>query len=103
MTRRPSAFRVAPPRPNQTARGGSMLRKLFLLAVVAALIGLGVFWFVTIPATVAASALALYTPNAANGREMFYAGGCAACHATPGQDDKTRLGEIGSASGRDKE
>ena len=23
---------------------------------------------------------------------MFYAGGCASCHATPGQDDKTRLG-----------
>ena len=23
---------------------------------------------------------------------MFYAGGCTSCHATPGQDDKTRLG-----------
>jgi len=23
---------------------------------------------------------------------MFYAGGCASCHATPGQDDKTKLG-----------
>jgi mono/diheme cytochrome c family protein len=69
-----------------------MLRKLLLLAVVAAIVGLGVFWFVTIPATVAASALGPYAPNAANGREMFYAGGCASCHATPGQDDKTRLG-----------
>ena len=69
-----------------------MLRKLFVIAVILAVIGLGVFWFVTIPATVTASALAAYTPNAANGREMFYAGGCTACHATPGQDDKTRLG-----------
>jgi mono/diheme cytochrome c family protein len=44
------------------------------------------------PATVPASALGAYTPNVANGREMFYAGGCASCHATPGQDDKTKLG-----------
>jgi mono/diheme cytochrome c family protein len=69
-----------------------MLRKLFALAVVAAIIGLAVFWFVTIPATVPASALANRTPDLANGKEMFYAGGCASCHATPGQDDKTRLG-----------
>jgi hypothetical protein len=69
-----------------------MLRKLVLLGLAAAIVGLGVFWFVTIPATVAASALAAYTPNAANGREMFYAGGCTSCHATPGQEDKTRLG-----------
>ena len=31
-------------------------------------------------------------PDLANGRTMFYAGGCASCHATPDQDDKTRLG-----------
>jgi mono/diheme cytochrome c family protein len=68
------------------------VRKLFGIVVVFALIGAGVFWFVTIPATVPASALGAYTPNAANGRTMFFAGGCASCHATPGQDDKTRLG-----------
>jgi mono/diheme cytochrome c family protein len=44
------------------------------------------------PATVAASALGAHTVNAANGKEMFYAGGCTSCHATPGQDDRTRLG-----------
>ena len=27
-----------------------------------------------------------------NGRMMFFAGGCASCHATPRQDDRTRLG-----------
>ena len=69
-----------------------MLRKLILLAVAAAIVGLGVFWFVTIPATVPASALGSYSPNLANGKTMFYAGGCASCHATPEQDDKTRLG-----------
>jgi len=69
-----------------------VFRKLLLLAVGAAVIGAAVFWVVTIPATVPASALGTHAPSAANGKEMFYAGGCAACHATPGQDDKTRLG-----------
>jgi mono/diheme cytochrome c family protein len=69
-----------------------MLRKLVLLAVVAAAVGLGVFWFVTIPATVPASVLGQRTANLANGKTMFYAGGCASCHATPEQDDKTKLG-----------
>ena len=49
-----------------------MLRKLFLLAIAAAVIGAGVFWFVTIPATVPASALGAHTPNPANGKTMFY-------------------------------
>lgn len=31
-------------------------------------------------------------PDLANGRTMFFAGGCASCHATPGQGDKLRLG-----------
>lgn len=69
-----------------------MLRKLILLAIVLAVIGAGVFWVVTIPATVPASALPARTPNPENGRTMFYAGGCTSCHATPGQDDKTKLG-----------
>jgi mono/diheme cytochrome c family protein len=72
--------------------GAPVLRKLFSLAVVLALVGLAIFWFVTIPATVPASALASRSADPANGKEMFYAGGCASCHATPGQDDKTRLG-----------
>ncbi len=69
-----------------------MLRKLFALVVVLAVVGLAIFWFVTIPATVSASALGNHTPDLANGKEMFFAGGCTSCHATPGHDDKTRLG-----------
>jgi mono/diheme cytochrome c family protein len=46
----------------------------------------------TRPATVPASALPSRTPDLANGKEMFFAGGCSSCHAVPGQDDKTRLG-----------
>jgi mono/diheme cytochrome c family protein len=69
-----------------------MLRKLIIAAIILAAVGLGVFWLVTIPATVPASALGAYTPNFENGKVMFYAGGCASCHATPKQDDKIRLG-----------
>jgi mono/diheme cytochrome c family protein len=69
-----------------------MLRKLILLLIGAAIVGLVLFWTLTIPGTVPASALGQHTPNLDNGRTMFFAGGCASCHATPGQDDKTRLG-----------
>jgi mono/diheme cytochrome c family protein len=47
---------------------------------------------VTRPAIVPASALTPHSPNLDNGKTMFFAGGCASCHATPDQDDKTRLG-----------
>ena len=69
-----------------------MLRRLVILALIAAVVGSGVFWVVTIPATVPASALAPHTPNLDNGKTMFLIGGCASCHATPGQDDKSKLG-----------
>jgi len=70
----------------------SVLRKLTVLAVIAAVLGLGVFWVVTMPTIVPASALAPHAPNLDNGKTMYVAGGCASCHATPDQDDKTRLG-----------
>jgi mono/diheme cytochrome c family protein len=68
------------------------MRKLLLAAIVAALIGLAVFWVLTIPSTLPASALSARSADMANGKEMFYAGGCASCHAVPGQEDRTRLG-----------
>src|SRR6266481_4872734 len=69
-----------------------MLRKLVMVAVLLAVIGAAAFWFITMPASVSADALGSYTPDLDNGKTMFYAGGCAACHATPDQEDKTRLG-----------
>jgi mono/diheme cytochrome c family protein len=68
-----------------------MLRKLFVLAVLAAIVGLGVYWLVTRPATVSAAALAAYTPNTANGKAIFDVGGCISCHASI-KDDRTILG-----------
>jgi mono/diheme cytochrome c family protein len=69
-----------------------MLRKFFLLVVAAAIVSLAAFWALTIPGTVPASALPPHTTNLDNGRAMFFAGGCASCHATPGHKDRTRLG-----------
>jgi mono/diheme cytochrome c family protein len=69
-----------------------VLRKLTILTGIAAVIAFAGFWFLTIPSVVPASALGPHTPNLENGRTMFYAGGCASCHATPEQDDKTQLG-----------
>ncbi len=69
-----------------------MIRRLILLAAVAAVLGFPAIWYLTAPATVPASALTVHTPDLANGKEMFYSGGCASCHAVPKQPDKTRLG-----------
>jgi mono/diheme cytochrome c family protein len=69
-----------------------MLRKLVILALIFVVIAAAAFWLITMPASVSPSALAPYTPNLENGKTMFFAGGCASCHATPNQDDKTRLG-----------
>lgn len=69
-----------------------MLKRLFILALCAAAIGLGVFWWLTIPATVAASTLPTHTPSPGNGAVIFNAGGCASCHATPAQQDRLKLG-----------
>lgn len=69
-----------------------MLRKLIWLAVGCGAAGFAAFWVLTIPSTVPANALEPYKPNLANGEILFHAGGCASCHATPKQKDKTRLG-----------
>jgi mono/diheme cytochrome c family protein len=58
------------------------------VAIVAAV----VLWVLTSPATVPASALGPHTPDLANGKTMFIAGGCSSCHAVPNQPDRTRLG-----------
>ena len=68
------------------------MRKLLIAAVAIVALGVVAFWIITTPATVPASALQPYTPDLANGKVMFYAGGCASCHASVGQRDPTRLG-----------
>jgi len=69
-----------------------MLRRLLLLVVLAGIAGLGIFWWLTIPAVVASASLPAYVPNLANGLTTFNAGGCSSCHAVPGQPDPLKLG-----------
>ena len=68
------------------------MRKLLIAAASVVVLGVVAFWIITAPATVPASALPPYTPDLANGKVMFYAGGCASCHASVGQQEPTRLG-----------
>ena len=69
-----------------------MLRRIFLGVGVAAAIGCGIFWWLTIPVVVASNSLPAYAPNLANGLTTFNAGGCSSCHAVPGQPDRLKLG-----------
>lgn len=80
------------------------MRKPILGLVALAAIGGGGFWLLTSPALQAAGteAVPVGQPNLENGQTLFLAGGCASCHATPGQPDKNRLGgglTIGSPFG----
>ncbi|MCC6888588.1 MAG: cytochrome c [Hyphomicrobiales bacterium] len=68
------------------------MRRLLLAIVLIVLAAAAIFWFLTGPQVVAAGDLPAHQPNLDNGRVMFFAGGCAACHATPKQEDRTRLG-----------
>jgi mono/diheme cytochrome c family protein len=69
-----------------------MMRRLIAGVVGAVVLGLAAFWFLTLPHTVPASALGAHTPDLVNGKEIFYAGGCASCHAVPKQPDQLKLG-----------
>jgi mono/diheme cytochrome c family protein len=69
-----------------------MFRKLIVLAALAVGLAFAAFWVLTAPQAVSADSLNPHTPNLGNGRTLFYAGGCAACHAMPGEKDRTKLG-----------
>ena len=53
-----------------------MVVAVFLIAVMAA-------WWFTAPSTIAADDLPDIVPDAVAGERVFWAGGCASCHATP--------------------
>ena len=69
-----------------------MIRKLLLASVIAILLAFGVLWWLTIPEIVVAASLPPHKPDLSNGHEMFLAGGCSSCHATPNQNDHNKLG-----------
>ena len=67
-------------------------RRLIVFIVVVGALGFGAFWFLTIPDTVSARVLGQHTVDLTNGKNMFHAGGCSSCHATPKQEDSAWLG-----------
>ncbi len=69
-----------------------MFRKLLAGATVVAVVGAVGFWVVTMPSKILASDLRPHTANLENGKTLFMAGDCSACHAVPKQPDLTRLG-----------
>jgi mono/diheme cytochrome c family protein len=71
--------------------GKSKIRRGIAAVVFVAVLAAAAFWVLTIPAA-PVTALSPHRPDLVNGREMFYAGGCASCHAVPKQKDATRLG-----------
>lgn len=70
----------------------SFLTVLLRLLVTLIAIAGAALYLLTIPSVLSESELAPRTADLANGETMFHAGGCASCHATPGEEDKTRLG-----------
>ncbi len=51
--------------------------------VVALLLLLGAAWWITAPTPLSAGDLPEHSADAAAGEQVFWAGGCASCHATP--------------------
>ena len=70
------------------------MRRIFPGAAIAAAIGFSAYWLLTAPFILSAgpTALAARTPDLVNGQLVFNAGGCASCHAVPGQPDRLKLG-----------
>ena len=71
------------------------MRRVLLALLVLAVAGGAIFFVLTMPRTIPASALPAHEPNVKNGEYMFIVGGCAECHAEP-------LKKCNSAKTKDK-
>lgn len=67
------------------------MRRILGILVALAVLGAGVFWLLTRPETVDPARFAGLSGDAARGEAVFWAGGCASCHAAPGARDDDRL------------
>ncbi len=76
----------------------------FIFALLGLIVlGGGAFYVLTIPSMLDASSLPSHEPDLSNGELYFHAGGCASCHAAPGQkecDDPTLVRSEELAGGR---
>ena len=67
------------------------MRRFFRWIVFLGLVGLAVFWGVTRPTRIDPDNLVGLTPDVARGERVFYAGGCASCHAGPDASAEEKL------------
>ncbi|MEQ6247951.1 cytochrome c [Sulfitobacter sp. HNIBRBA3233] len=67
------------------------MKRFFGIVIACALIGAGVFWWVTRPAPVMAAVAEGHVADSENGALVFAAAGCSSCHAAPEGEDKTLL------------
>ena len=74
------------------------MRRLLLVLVALAVVGFGAFYFVTAPKSRDAAEFSGLSPDAAKGEAVFWASGCAACHAAPGSKGDALLVLAGGQS-----
>ena len=73
-----------------------MIKKLAILCVVLGVIVAGFLWFLSAPEVLDSKRLAnLPDGDIGNGRVMFWAGGCASCHAAPKSKGEAKLHLVG--------
>lgn len=67
------------------------MRRLLVLALTALIIGFGAFMTLTIPTTTPKERVERLVGDATRGEVIYYAGGCASCHAAPASENKLSL------------
>lgn len=67
------------------------MRRVFKWIVALGAIGLAVFWFASAPRTIAADQIPTDPGDPEKGRLVFFAAGCASCHAAPGAKGEAKL------------
>lgn len=63
------------------------MKRIIQVCLILALFGAAIFWFLTTPQTLNPQEFAsnaAHTIDLENGENLFWAGGCASCHAAPG-------------------
>lgn len=74
------------------------MRKILICLLILLLLGVGAGWWLTAPKRLPEDAMAGLTGDAAQGERIFYAGGCASCHAAPDAADDAMLVLAGGRS-----
>jgi len=67
------------------------MRKILRYLIGLAVLGAGVFWVLSRPVPLPDDATTGLTPDVQRGETVFWAGGCASCHAAPDAADDAKL------------